>query len=78
MGVLPLHQNKKVGTALLKWGLQEADKNGKEVCLTATPEGKELYLKHGFKIKRTVTMNLEDYGGNGEYTQTFMVRDKVL
>ena len=44
--------------------------------LTTTEIASELYLKHGFKVKRAVTMDLQKYGGKGEYTQTVMVLDK--
>ena len=76
MGVLPQYQNKGVGTALLKWGLQEAAKNEKRVYLTATPIGRILYGKEEFSIMRVVTVNLEKYGKKGDYTQTVMVWDR--
>ena len=74
--VLPSHQRKGLGTKLLEWGLEKAIEEGMRVYLTATEMASGLYLKHGFKVEGAVTMDLQKYGGKGEYTQTVMVLDK--
>ncbi|KAJ5209958.1 Acyl-CoA N-acyltransferase [Penicillium cf. griseofulvum] len=49
LGVNPCYQGKGLGSKLLKWGLKRADDEGVEVFLSASPAGKPLYAKHGFR-----------------------------
>lgn len=53
---------------LLKWGLDRADKDGLPVFLSASPAGKPIYEKRGFRVVR---MEEVDRG----YVQAYMVRD---
>ena len=74
MCVMPSYQRRGLGERLVNWGQREAEKEGKRVFLTATPEGRELYReKCGFEEEGAVTVNLGDYDGVGDYTQTVMV-----
>ncbi|KAB2575427.1 Puromycin N-acetyltransferase [Lasiodiplodia theobromae] len=45
----PDYQGKGLGAALVKWGLEQAEKDGVPVYLEATPSGKFLYAKLGFE-----------------------------
>ncbi|KAJ5520949.1 Acyl-CoA N-acyltransferase [Penicillium fimorum] len=49
LGVHPSYQGKGLGTKLLKWGLTRADAEGVEVYLAASPAGRPLYSKYGFR-----------------------------
>ncbi|POS77111.1 hypothetical protein DHEL01_v204488 [Diaporthe helianthi] len=47
--VEPKHQRKGIGRLLVKEGLDQAARQGRDVCLRATPEGRPLYLALGFE-----------------------------
>lgn len=61
MRVLPTHQGKGLGSLLLKWRLEEARKAKRKVFLSASPQGRYLYSKFGFKIIGEVKMRIRDY-----------------
>lgn len=69
MGVLivsPQHQRKGIGALLLEDGLREADVQGLQVVLGASPEGIGLYRKYGFVDFEVMDLNLWEYeGGEG-------------
>ncbi|KAJ5463671.1 hypothetical protein N7475_008615 [Penicillium sp. IBT 31633x] len=67
LGVHPSQQGRGLGSKLLKWGLVRADAEGVEVYLSASPEGKPLYEKNGFRGVDTFL----PYPG---YTQVAMIR----
>lgn len=48
---------------LLQWGADEADRLGLEVYVEASPEGKPLYEKRGFKELETFAADLSKWGG---------------
>ena len=45
----PVYQYQGVGSMLLQWGCEEADRHGRDSFLIASPAGIHLYLKFGFK-----------------------------
>jgi ribosomal protein S18 acetylase RimI-like enzyme len=49
LGVHPSYQGKGLGSKLLNWGLKRADDEGVEVFLSASPDGRPLYAKYGFR-----------------------------
>ncbi|KAJ5817263.1 Acyl-CoA N-acyltransferase [Penicillium robsamsonii] len=49
LGVHHSYQGKGLGSKLLKWGLTRADTEGVEVYLGASPAGRPLYAKYGFR-----------------------------
>lgn len=49
LGVQDSYQGRGLGSKLLKWGLTRADAEGLEVYLSASPAGKPLYEKNGFR-----------------------------
>lgn len=67
LGVHPSQQGKGLGSKLLKWGLTRADAEGMEVYLSASPAGRPLYLKYGFREVDT----FEPYP---DYVQVAMIR----
>lgn len=84
MGVLivsPQHQRKGIGALLLEDGLREADVQGLQVVLGASPEGIGLYRKYGFVDFEVMDLNLWEYeGGEGMGTARHVVmhRPSVL
>ncbi|KAK6069838.1 acetyltransferase [Seiridium cupressi] len=48
IAVDPDHQGKGIGTVLARWGIEQADKDGKDVFLIASSAGALLYRKLGF------------------------------
>ncbi|KAJ5124940.1 uncharacterized protein N7515_008765 [Penicillium bovifimosum] len=50
LGVHPSQKGRGLGSKLLKWGLERADAEGLEVYLSASPEGRPMYEKYGFRV----------------------------
>ena len=70
----PEWQGKGVGSALLRWGLERADEEGVEAYLEASPAGKGLYEKMGFReVGRLVVPSREE--GGEDFVECFMLRD---
>lgn len=46
----PDYHGRGMGSQLLKWGLAKADHDGLEAYLSASPMGRPLYVKNGFKL----------------------------
>ncbi|CZR63664.1 uncharacterized protein PAC_13561 [Phialocephala subalpina] len=61
MRVLPEHQGKGLGSLLLNWRLSEARKEKKKVFLMASPQGRGLYLKWGFRVLGEVNLRIADF-----------------
>ncbi|KAL4878346.1 acyl-CoA N-acyltransferase [Aspergillus karnatakaensis] len=73
--VHPEHQGKGVGSALLDWGVCEAERLGLVVYLEATEAGRPLYERAGFEAVETVVFDAAEFGGFGRQTYTFMLRE---
>ncbi|EPE30171.1 Acyl-CoA N-acyltransferases (Nat) [Glarea lozoyensis ATCC 20868] len=70
----PEWQGKGAGSKMLKWGLGKADEEGLEAYLEASPAGKRLYEKMGFKeIGRLVVPSKKE--GGEDFVECFMLRD---
>lgn len=77
MRVLPQYQGKGLGSMLLNWRLSEARKEGKKVFLTASPQGRGLYLKWGFKVLGEVRLQLREFMDDGEWESWMKERSEV-
>lgn len=51
-----------VAALLLKWGIDEAAKDGYPLCLDATVTGKPLYERMGFVAKKENVIDLRPFG----------------
>ncbi|KAL4936155.1 hypothetical protein BDV06DRAFT_205539 [Aspergillus oleicola] len=71
----PKHQGRGVGKALLRWGIESAEKAGKRIYLEATGEGYPVYLKSGWRALQRVEIDYARWGGVGTQVLTLMVRD---
>ncbi|KAJ5766135.1 Acyl-CoA N-acyltransferase [Penicillium nucicola] len=50
LAVHPSYQGRGLASRLLKWGLERADREGVEVYLSSSPEGRPVYEKYGFRF----------------------------
>jgi ribosomal protein S18 acetylase RimI-like enzyme len=50
ISVTPAYQGKGVGSLLVDWGCEQADKTGSDMSLLASPAGIKLYEKFGFEV----------------------------
>jgi GNAT superfamily N-acetyltransferase len=78
--VKPGWQRKGVGQKILEWGLAECDKQGLGVWIDASPVGKGLYEKCGWKQVDTLVMELSKWGGEKDVVSrtVCMVRDPIV
>jgi len=68
-------QGRGAAGMLLRWGVQRADEDGVEAYLEASPEGKPVYERYGFREVERVVVSLEGKGcSEEEYVEVFMVR----
>ena len=68
LGTAPEHQGKGAAGKLIRWGVEQADANGVEAYVEASPTGRPVYEHFGFKA-------VEEYRpSTGNYVETFMVR----
>ncbi|KAJ5334581.1 hypothetical protein N7452_006984 [Penicillium brevicompactum] len=67
LGVHPSQQGRGLASKLLKWGLCRADAEGVETYLSASPEGKPMYEKYGFR-------SVESFSPFAGYVQEAMIR----
>jgi GNAT superfamily N-acetyltransferase len=87
----PSFQGQGVGSELLRWGTQQADRLGVFCWVHSSQAGSSIFEKHGFETVDTLTLDLDEYaigpppkGGVfgemekwGEYTFRYMVRQPV-
>lgn len=77
MATHPAHQGRGAGAMLVAWGAARAEADGVEAYLDATPAGKPLYARFGFRdaVEPWAAAGLDVVGGGGgAYRHSFMVR----
>ncbi|RAK95485.1 GNAT family N-acetyltransferase [Aspergillus ibericus CBS 121593] len=72
----PEAQGRGVGTALLNWGLERANKRNARVYLEATEDGYPLYWKYGWRDVEVIEIDFTRFGGEGRQQWTVMVRER--
>jgi len=78
--VSPSQQRRGIGTLLFEAFLAETDEAGLQAVLGASPEGIELYRRHGFVDFETMEIELGEYEGGKEMEavrHVIMYRSKV-
>ncbi|KAL2063635.1 hypothetical protein VTL71DRAFT_5440 [Oculimacula yallundae] len=80
MHILVIHpefQRMGVGKRMLEWGLQLVDEEGLETYIDASPEGKGLYEKMGWRTTNVIDVDLKKWGGKDEIETAYsMVRPR--
>ncbi|KAG9843980.1 hypothetical protein KCU98_g7923, partial [Aureobasidium melanogenum] len=74
LATAPEYQRRGIGAMLLKAGLEVADSYGSKSYVTSSVAGAGLYLKHGFEIVETHTVDCSQFGGVEPVTNYFMIR----
>jgi GNAT superfamily N-acetyltransferase len=67
LGTRPEYAGRGLASRLLRWGLERADEVGLETYLSASPLGRPLYEKFGFRL-------VEEREVAGGYVQGYMLR----
>ena len=75
LAVHPDHQGKGLGSALIKPGLEEADRVGAQTYIEASPAGLAVYLKYGWKTVDEMVVDMRPYGGQGVEHHPFLMRE---
>ncbi|KAG4436038.1 hypothetical protein IFR05_008470 [Cadophora sp. M221] len=71
----PEFQRMGIGKRMLEWGLKLVDEEGLETYIDASPEGKGLYEKMGWKTTNILDVDLKKWGGKDEISTAYsMVR----
>ncbi|KAF2274643.1 acyl-CoA N-acyltransferase [Westerdykella ornata] len=70
----PDHHRRGAGGTLVAWGCEQADKKGVEAYLEASPMGKPLYERFGFREVRTVCVDLRELGAGDERFEFILMR----
>ncbi|CCT61081.1 hypothetical protein IAQ61_001638 [Plenodomus lingam] len=73
----PEHHRRGAGTMLLKWGLEQADKDNMPAFLESSSMARPLYTSLGFSARHEEIWDLKKYGLEGTDTSTVMIRDPV-
>ena len=75
----PEWQGKGAAGKLIRWGLERADEEGSVCYLEASPDGKPVYERFGWRERERLVVDLEgrDPCGTGEkeFVEVMMVRD---
>ncbi|KAJ5621897.1 Acyl-CoA N-acyltransferase [Penicillium herquei] len=73
LAVHPDNQRRGVGTALVKSGIDQANKMGLEIFVHAFKDGVALYQRMGFRLIAELIQDDSAYGGSGEYGAYFFI-----
>ncbi|KAF7940710.1 uncharacterized protein EAE97_006896 [Botrytis byssoidea] len=68
-GLHPKYRGKGIGTLLMDWGTNMADKLGLEGFIEASDNGRSLYQKHGFRTLMKLSIDLEKKNASGEWNR---------
>ena len=71
LGTLPECQGRGAAGQLIRWGLEQADRDGVEAYIEASPVGAPIYERFGWKAEAQVRAL------NGKYTELLMVRPAI-
>lgn len=72
LGVDEKYQKTGLGSALIDWGLRQADQDGLETYLDASMAGLPFYLNRGFAIGKVVP--LPERVEYGKFVNTSLIR----
>ena len=76
MATRPEYQGRGAGSMLMKSFLEKVDEDGWECYVEASPRGRGLYEKFGFRVVRALDIELSPWGKQGEWRNNVaMVRE---
>jgi len=67
------YRRRGISSTLMRWGMEYATKRGVPIYVEATPDGRPLYEKLGFETLDTWSIDMEQHGGAGTYTEAGMI-----
>ena len=74
----PSYERRGVSTALVRWGVERADKEGWPCFTEASPRGTPVYARLGFQTRETLSLRWDERGeawkAKGDVRWTFMER----
>lgn len=73
LGVSEEYGRRGIGTKLLHWGFEEADKTDRAIFVSASEEGTALYIKSGFEVLYKAPQVVYD-PVRGWVNQTYLIR----
>ncbi|KAJ6779366.1 hypothetical protein PWT90_04031 [Aphanocladium album] len=68
------HQRRGAGSIMMDWGVKQADDRGLTSYVQASPEGRRLYEKFGFREVDTHVVDLTKWGGPARDATPIMIR----
>lgn len=71
----PKHQRRGAGGLLIEKILEETGELGLTTYLQATPDGRGLYERKGFKVIDTITYDFSKWGGTNGHEVYIMAHD---
>jgi GNAT superfamily N-acetyltransferase len=74
----PEYQRQGIGSLLLEWGAKKADALKARIWITGTPQAVSTYERNGWKVVERYDIALEEYGGQGIYSQDWMLREPTM
>ncbi|KAJ5645889.1 hypothetical protein N7490_002261 [Penicillium lividum] len=77
LATLPSYQGRGIGSAMLRWGITQADALQARIYLEATPEGYPLYVKYGWKEVGEIEFDFDQLGYHGKENLILMMRDPI-
>lgn len=60
---------------LLGWGIDEADREGRKICLVNMPQARIFYGRAGWVLKEDSGVGMEAHGGKGGCEMCWMIRE---
>ncbi|KAH8894172.1 acyl-CoA N-acyltransferase [Thozetella sp. PMI_491] len=76
LAVHPENQNKGIATMLVQSGIDQCKRMGMDIFVQASPAGRGIYEKLGFRVLDSHSEDLAQWGGEGNYTVHFMAYDQ--
>lgn len=75
LGVSEEYGRRGIGSKLLQWGCEEADKTDRAIVISASVDGEKLYSRCGFETMKRIL--LEDEQTGGSIKQAYMIRHRA-
>ena len=73
--VYPAYQRRGIGSRLIRIVLDQADRDGKQTYIEASPVGLPLYLKHGWEPIGDIVVDMNKYGEDWVAVQKQLIRE---